>query len=114
MPEAPGVLDADGLARDQPVREHDNFGMVGQLVLAGDMNLEFAKAPAEADVLVVAEVLVAKHQNAAIMKGGADCGEGGVVDVLRKINPEHLCANRSAEWFEGRVHPCIVRSDVST
>ena len=39
------------------------------------MNLKFAKAPAEADVLVVAELLVAKHQNAAIMKGGADCGE---------------------------------------
>ena len=69
MPEAARVFDAHRLAVNDLVRQHHDLRVSFQQVLFGNVYLQWTETAAEIDMLFFAELLIAKQQYAALVKG---------------------------------------------
>ncbi|GAB3402944.1 hypothetical protein GCM10027318_11590 [Massilia agilis] len=71
--------------------------MAGQLELAQHMDLQWAEAAAEGDLLLRRDVLVAEHQHMVVEVGTVDAREFFVGERRVQVQAEHLGAERRIE-----------------
>src|SRR5439155_23147079 len=97
VPGEPGIREADMLALAVPnIRDQQDLGMTRQQVFFDDMDLELAKAPAEGDVLLVGEALVAEEHHDVVMERPLELAKGRLVDRRRQIEHNLRAAGRLA------------------
>jgi len=86
VPSKAGVRQPDMLARlVLDVRDQQDFGKTGQQVFLDDVDLEFAEAAAERDVLLFGQPLIAEKYDDVVVKDPLDLAKGPVVERLRQI-----------------------------
>ncbi len=92
-----GVAETDRLAVLDDVRHHQHLGIARQLELMQHMNLQRTEAPAEGDLLIRRDALIAKHQHVMIEMRAMEAGEVVVAQRLVEVEAEYFSAERAVE-----------------
>ncbi|MNC28133.1 hypothetical protein D3C75_763300 [compost metagenome] len=97
VPELAGVTQADVLAVFDDVGNDQDLGVAGEQELLEHMDLQWAEAAAEGDLLVGADALVAEHQHMVVEVGAMDTGEILGVDWYGQVQADDLGAYGTGE-----------------
>jgi hypothetical protein len=81
---------AFGLAACVEIGEDEDLGVTLMPVLIQHMALDLSPTPRERDVLIVAEVLRAEHEQVMTQKRVVESREASVIERLRQIHAEHF------------------------
>jgi hypothetical protein len=92
-----GIAETDRLAVFDDVRHHQHLRMTRQLELMQHMNLQRTKAPAESNLLVRRDALIAEHQHVMIEVSTVDAREIVLAQRLAEIEPENFRADGAVE-----------------
>lgn len=88
MPILAGAADADCLTTLGDVRHNHDFRAAWHAPsLAEDVELNLAEAPGEGDLLGRGDPLIAKEDDAVLVVGPLDLGEGRIIVDLARLTP---------------------------
>jgi hypothetical protein len=96
------VGESDRLASIENVRDHQDFRVSGEQVLLEDMDLELTEPPAERDLLVGRQLLIAKDDDRMLVIRVAHALERRRVELTRQIDADDLGADRRIAAAESR------------
>ncbi|MNC85653.1 hypothetical protein D3C83_12630 [compost metagenome] len=102
MPEQPGILGADGLAVLDHVGNHEEFRVARPAAVLSHMVLELAETPAERNVLLGGEGLVAEINDLVLVKEVHDLAENGFAHVAGQVDAADFGAQRRAGSMNGQ------------
>ncbi len=100
VPILAGVGEPDVAAVLDDVGDGKDFGMAGPEILSRDVDFQVAQAPAEGDVLLFGQALIAKDNDAAIVEDSLDLLKRGGIDRVREIDAGNLGAERRVSGFD--------------
>ncbi len=103
MPVLAGIAQAHGLIVLDNIGDDEDFRMVGQQKLLEHMDLQHPEAPAEIDLLLRRDLLIAEHHHMVIQMCLMHTSEVGIVQRPGQIQPNDFRAHLFGEWthFEG-------------
>src|SRR5438034_9834425 len=104
VPAPAGALHAERSAAFLDVRDDEDLGMAGEVVLQRLHDVQRAEAPGEGDVLLGRHAHVAEHQDAVARPGALDLSERGIVHRPREIGADHLGAKFTLDWTDRELH----------
>ncbi len=104
VPVTPGMGYADVTIFFPDVGDDENFRMLRVSPLAEYVDLQIAEIPAEVDLLLRRQLLIAKQQNGMLFIGRAQDGDAVIVHGPGKVDPAHLGAQNRVERMDGSSH----------
>src|SRR5690606_12192854 len=90
VPELAGVGQADRLTVLLDVGDDEDLRVIGQQELLEHMDLQWAEAAAEIDLLLRGDALVAEHQQAVVQVGTVNPREIDIVQRLGQVQADDL------------------------
>src|SRR5258706_9329069 len=97
-------LHAERLTVVFDIRDHEDLGMAGQVVLQRLHDVQVAEAARERDLLLGRNVYVAEHQDAVPRPGPLDLGECGRIHWAREVGTDHLGAKLPLNGTDRQLH----------
>src|SRR3954469_25389156 len=104
MPAPPRALHAERLAAFLDVRDDEDLGMTGQVVLQRLHDVQPPEAAREGDLLLGRHAHVAKDEDAVARPRALDLRERRVVERSREVGAEHLGAKLTLHRTDLELH----------